>query len=75
MASAQTWANWTSGDVTAGTMAGTLGATSISYSGTFDGYQLSDGTTRTGSVGSSGTCGFAFFTCRTAPYTSAGVSA
>ena len=56
-------------------MSGTLGATTISYSGTFDGYQLSDGTTRTAGVGSSGGCGYAFFTCLTAPYTSTGVSA
>ncbi|MEP6836073.1 MAG: PEP-CTERM sorting domain-containing protein [Gemmatimonas sp.] len=73
VASAQTWANWTTPG--AGTLAGTLGATSISYAGTFDGYQLSDGTTRTASVGSSGGCGFAFYTCLTAPYTSPGVGA
>ena len=73
--SAQTWANWTTGNVAGGTMAGTLGATSISYAGTFDGFQLSDGTTRTASVSSSGGCGFAFFTCLPLPYTSAGVGA
>ncbi|MEO7361358.1 MAG: hypothetical protein ABI120_13585, partial [Gemmatimonadaceae bacterium] len=73
MASAQTWANWTAGNVGSGTMSGLLGTTSISYSGSFDGYQLSDGTTRTGSVGSSGACGYNFFTCRPIPYQSAGV--
>lgn len=56
-------------------MTGTFGSTTISYSGSFDGYQLSDGTTRTGTVSNSGTCAYAFFTCRTAPYTSSGVSA
>lgn len=74
MASAQTWANWTAGNVGLGTMSGMLGTTTINYSGTFDGYQLSDGTTRTGGVSGSGGCGFAFF-CLTAPYTSAGVNA
>lgn len=72
--SAQTWANWTAGDVGAGTMAGALGATTISYAGSFQGYQLSDGITRTGSVGGSYYCDTDFF-CLTAPYTSAGVSA
>lgn len=74
MASAQTWANWTAGNVGGGTMSGMLGATTINYSGSFDGYQLSDGTTRTASVGASGGCVYAFF-CLTAPYTSAGVNA
>ena len=75
LASAQTWANWTAGNVGAGTMSGTLGLTTINYSGSFDGYQLSDGTTRTAGVGSSGTCGYNFFTCRPIPYQSAGVGA
>ena len=72
---AQSWANWTAGNVGAGTMTGTIGSTTISYAGSFDGYQLSDGTTRTAGVGSSGTCGFNFFTCRPLPYTSPGVGA
>lgn len=75
LASSQTWANWTSGNVGAGTMAGTLGATSISYAGSFDGYQLSNGTTRTPSVGGAGGCGFNFFSCRPTPYQSTGVGA
>lgn len=75
LASAQTWANWTAGNVGAGTMSGMLGTTTINYSGTFDGYQLSDGVTRTGGVGSSGTCAYFFFTCRPIPYQSAGVGA
>lgn len=74
MVSAQTWANWTAGNVAGGTMTGTLDATSISYAGTFDGFQLSDGTTRTGGVSSSA-CAYAFFTCNSAPYISAGVGA
>lgn len=74
VASAQTWANWTTPG--AGTLAGTLGATTITYSGGLDGYQLSDGTTRTGGVSSSGgSCNYAFFTCRPLPYQSAGVGA
>jgi len=74
LASAQTWANWTAGSVAGNTMSGMLGTTTISYSGTFDGYQLSDNTTRTGSVSSSPGCAFNFF-CLTAPYTSTGVGA
>ena len=76
-ASAQIWANWTSANVGGGIMSGTLGSTTISYSGTFDGYQLSDGVTRAGSVSSSTNCGFSFFVCPgfTAPYTSTGVTA
>lgn len=74
MASAQTWANWTSASVAGNSMTGTLGSTTISYTGTFDGYQLSDGTTRTGSVSASGNCVYAFF-CLPTPYTSAGVGA
>ena len=75
MASAQTWANWTAGNVGAGTMSGTLGATTISYWGTFDGFQLSDGTSRTASVTAAGSCLFAFYSGPPAPCTSAGVSA
>lgn len=76
LASAQTWANWTAGNVAGNSMTGTIGATSISYSGTFDGYQLSNGTTRTAGVSSSTNCGFNFFVCPgfTAPYVSAGVT-
>lgn len=73
VASAQTWANWTSANVGGNVMSGTLGATTITYNGGFDGYQLSDGITRSG-VSPSGNCGYAFF-CLTAPYTSAGVNA
>jgi hypothetical protein len=72
--SAQTWANWTAGNVGGGTMSGSLGATTISYTGSFQGYQLSDGVTQSGSISSSPNCGYAFF-CTAAPYTSAGVSA
>ena len=53
-------------------MSGTLGATTITYTGGFDGYQLSDGVTRSPMSSSPG-CGYAFF-CREAPYTSAGVT-
>ncbi|MBC8087097.1 MAG: PEP-CTERM sorting domain-containing protein [Phycisphaerae bacterium] len=74
LASAQTWANWTAANVAGNTMSGLLGTTTISYSGGFDGYQLSDNATRTASVSPSGGCGFNFF-CLTAPYTSAGVGA
>lgn len=72
-ASAQTWANWKTADVGTGTMSGTVGATSISYSGGMDGYQLSDGTTRSAGVTSSPNCNYAFF-CLPAAYTSAGVT-
>lgn len=73
---AQTWANWTAGNVGAGTMSGTFGSTTVSYSGSLDGYQLSNGTTRTGSVGASpAPCFFDFFTCKPLPYQSTGVGA
>ncbi|MEP6765331.1 MAG: PEP-CTERM sorting domain-containing protein [Gemmatimonadaceae bacterium] len=72
-ASAQTWANWTTASTPGGTMSGTIGATTIAYSGGMDGYQLSDGTTRTAGVTSSPNCNYAFF-CLPAAYTSAGVA-
>ena len=72
VASAQIWANWTTGNGGSGTMSGTLGSTTIAYSGGLDGYQLSDGSTRTAGVTSSPSCGYAFF-CLPNPYTSAGV--
>ncbi|MEP6781053.1 MAG: PEP-CTERM sorting domain-containing protein [Gemmatimonadaceae bacterium] len=72
VASAQTWANWTTASSGSGTMSGTLGSTTIAYSGGLDGYQLSNGTTRTAGVSSSPNCGYAFF-CLPDPYTSAGV--
>jgi PEP-CTERM motif len=75
LASAQTWANWTAASVSGNTMSGMLGSTTISYSGTFDGYQLSDGVTRTGSVGPAGSCGFNFYSCLPNPYVSSGVGA
>lgn len=42
MASAQTWAYWTAANVSNGTASGTFGSTTINYTGSFDGYQLSD---------------------------------
>ncbi|MEP6765330.1 MAG: PEP-CTERM sorting domain-containing protein [Gemmatimonadaceae bacterium] len=72
LASAQTWANWTSGNTGSGTMSGTLGSTTIAYSGGLDGYQLSDGITRTAGVTPSSNCSYAFY-CLPQPYTSAGV--
>ena len=78
VATAQTWANWTQAAAGfGGSMSGTIGSTSVAFSGNFNGYQLANGAslnlTQNGSLGNN------YWSppsapARALPYQSAGVS-
>jgi len=72
IASAQLWTNWNAANVVAGTMTGTVGATSVNFSGTFSGFQLANGVSQ--NLSQRGAQGNNYWT-PSAPYQSAGVTA
>ncbi len=78
LASAQLWTTWTAANVGGGTMSGTVGATSVNFSGVFSGFQLANGASA--NLTQSGGLGNNYWTPATAPlralpYQSAGVTA
>lgn len=78
LASAQLWTSWNAASVGGGSMGGTVGATSVNFSGVFSGFQLANGTSA--NLTQSGSLGNNYWTpasqpSRALPYQSAGVTA